>query len=281
MLRHTLITSVLACLRLVAGHGGGQHYTIDGVVYRGNWDFSNNTEGSIQRDWHFDYVIDLDDKNMACGNSGKPSAKSYYAPIKAGNIVSVNYTLYETYGNWLPGDHWGHTIGPMSAYMAACPDEGCEGVDVNAPIWFKIWETGLLNGTWVDGYWAQKDVNEGANLDIPTPASLKPGKYLMRHEMTNLENAFIQWFPNCVQLEVSGSGHNLPATEELVAFPGAYDKDVNKSFVLTYAWAWFYTDHANDTVSALHSHILSMVSYVFRFIRLPGHRFGVDDLWAI
>lgn len=45
----------------------------------------------------------------------------------------------------------------------------------------------------------------------------------MRHEMTNLENAFIQWFPNCIQLEVSGSGQNLPATEELVAFPGAYD----------------------------------------------------------
>lgn len=74
---------------------------------------------------------------MACGKTGKPNAKSYYAPIKAGNTISVNYTVYENYRNyWLPGDHWGHTIGPMSAYMAACPDEGCEGVDVNAPIWF-------------------------------------------------------------------------------------------------------------------------------------------------
>ncbi|KAI1743977.1 glycoside hydrolase [Xylaria scruposa] len=255
MLRSALTTSILACLRLVAGHGGGQHYTIDGVVYRGfvyngkrNWDFSNNTEGSIQRQWHFDYVIDLDDKSMACGNTGMPNAKSHYAPIKAGNIVSVNYTVYENYGNyWLPGDHWNHAMGPMSAYMAACPDKGCEEVDVNSPIWFKIWETGLLNGTWVDGYWAQREVYQGSNLDIPTPASIKPGKYLLRHEMTNLENAFIQWFPNCIQLEVSGSGHSLPAAEELVAFPGAYDKDVDKSFVLTYAWAWL-TDHANDTV---------------------------------
>jgi hypothetical protein len=69
-----------------------------------------------------------------------------------------------------------------------------------------------------------RDVYEGANLDIPTPASLKPGKYLFRHEMLNLQSGNGQWFPNCINLEVRGSGNNLPATNELVAFPGAYDK---------------------------------------------------------
>lgn len=64
----------------------------------------------------------------------------------------------------------------------------------------------------------------GANLDISTPASLKPGKYLLRHEVINLESGPVQFFPNCIQLEVSGSGINMPAANELVKFPGAYDK---------------------------------------------------------
>lgn len=92
------------------------------------------------------------------------------------------------------------------------------------PVRFKVWEAGLLSGTWSDGYWAMRDVFEGANLDIPTPASLKPGKYLFRHEMINLQTGPVQWFPNCIHLDVSGSGSSLPDTEELVAFPGAYDK---------------------------------------------------------
>lgn len=68
------------------------------------------------------------------------------------------------------------------------------------------------------------DVFEGANIDIPVPASLKPGKYLLRHEMINLQTGPVQWFPNCVQLDISSSGSSVPAKEDLVAFPGGYDK---------------------------------------------------------
>lgn len=69
-----------------------------------------------------------------------------------------------------------------------------------------------------------RDVYEGANLDIPTPASLKPGKYLLRHEMINLQTGPVQFFPNCIQLEVRGSGSSLPAPDELVAIASAYEK---------------------------------------------------------
>jgi hypothetical protein len=88
---------------------------------------------------------------------------------------------------------------------------------------FKIWHAGLISGNHT-GYWAMRDVYEGANLDIPIPASLKPGKYLFRHDMLNLQTGPPQWFPNCIQLDVSGEGSSLPADEELVSFPGAYDK---------------------------------------------------------
>lgn len=69
-----------------------------------------------------------------------------------------------------------------------------------------------------------RDVWLGANLDIATPKSLKPGKYLLRHEMINLEAGPAQFFPNCIQLDVAGDGSSVPDPTELVSFPGAYDK---------------------------------------------------------
>jgi lytic cellulose monooxygenase (C1-hydroxylating) len=69
-----------------------------------------------------------------------------------------------------------------------------------------------------------RDVYDGANLDISIPATLKSGKYLLRHEMLNLQSGGIQFFPNCIQLQVTGSGTRLPSDNELVSFPGAYSK---------------------------------------------------------
>lgn len=147
-----------------------------------NWDYPNNTEGSIQRLWTWDHnVYTLDNPDMACGHDGTPHVKSSYAPIQAGSTVTVNYTipLDDPRYLWDGGRQWifGHPYGPMLAYMAACPEEGCEKVDLNFPIWFvtdpyglpcnrekillnvcdsrfKIWEAGLLNGTWTKGHWA-------------------------------------------------------------------------------------------------------------------------------
>jgi lytic cellulose monooxygenase (C1-hydroxylating) len=95
-----------------------------------------NTEGSIQRGWTWgNNVVTLDNPDMACGHDGAPHAVSSHAPIVAGNIVSVNYsaeTIFEDLGRpWT----FGHPYGSMMAYLAACPDEGCESVDINAPIW--------------------------------------------------------------------------------------------------------------------------------------------------
>jgi hypothetical protein len=112
----------------------------------------------------------------------------------------------------------------MNAHMAACPDTGCESVDLTAPIWFKIWEAGLLSGTWTEGHWAIADIaNNYSTLDIPTPKGLKSGKYLLKHDMISIETGQMQIFPNCIQLEVSGDGTEFPEDEELVAFPGGYD----------------------------------------------------------
>ncbi|KAJ3578822.1 hypothetical protein NPX13_g1741 [Xylaria arbuscula] len=241
MLRRAILLS-FGLPYLVSSHGGGQHYIIDGIVYQG-----------IQRLWTWDHnVYTLDNPDMACGHDGTPHVNSYYAPIQAGNIISVNYTvdLNDPRYLWEDGRRFtfGHPYGPMLAYMAACPSEGCETVDMNSPIWFKTWEAGLLNGTWLTGHWAMRDVWMGANVDITTSVSLKPGKYLLRHEMINLESGPVQFFPNCIQLEVTGLGNDLPPPSELVAFPGAYNKDLDISFNIDKGTPWFYVDNGNKTV---------------------------------
>jgi hypothetical protein len=67
--------------------------------------------------------------------------------------------------------------------------------------------------------------NEGVNYTIPS--CLKPGYYLVRHEIIALHNAYkaggAQFYPSCHQLQVSGEGNTVP--EELVSFPGTYGED--------------------------------------------------------
>ncbi|KAF2735191.1 glycoside hydrolase [Polyplosphaeria fusca] len=252
----TIFASALAFVPLISSHGGGFHYTIDGVTYPGAYrTIYDSSIGSIQRYWVWDGLNYPNDTDLACNRPGTPASKSLSAPTTAGSVVSVNYTIPA--GGWT----FGHPIGPMLAYMARCPDVGCDDVDLRAPMWFKIWEKGLVSGTWADGYWAMRDVfTDFKNLDITVPKSLKPGKYLFRHEMVNLQTGPVQFFPNCVQLDVRGEGNSLPKESELVAFPGAYEKDRGLSFPHSERGhkepdgrdspsdaVWLYVLHGNDT----------------------------------
>ncbi|KAF2021440.1 lytic polysaccharide monooxygenase [Aaosphaeria arxii CBS 175.79] len=254
MMSSSAIPLVLLLATIVKGHGGGMHYIIDGVIHDGyDSRVRNNEKGTIQRSWTWDSIPWEENEwwsnipALTCGANGTAWEKSYHAPHRAGSIVSINYTHPE-----LPDYRFGHQHGPMCAYLAACPDEGCEKVDIHAPIWFKIFEKGLKNGTWLDGYWYMKDVESGANLDVQTPKSLRPGKYLLKHDMHNLETGFNQYFTNCVQLDISGEGDKLPAKEKLVSFPQAYDKDWGVSFPPKGSGAeWFYTKKNNEVVYPL------------------------------
>lgn len=214
----TLTAWALSFLTLTTGHGGGMYYTIDGVTHTGNY-YELNNDRSIQLEWDWDAAEYLEDPRMACGFPATPAKDSYHAPIKAGSEISVNYTGPAELGWVHEPTHlytFGHDRGPMTAYLAPCPDTGCETVDVNAPIWVKIFEADLISGNWKHGHWAMADVFWGANLTIPTPKTLKPGKYLLRHEMNNLSNGG-QWFANCIQLDFSGEGTASLPTEVGVA----------------------------------------------------------------
>ncbi|KAK0702136.1 glycoside hydrolase [Lasiosphaeris hirsuta] len=115
-----------------------------------------------------------------------------------------------------------HTHGPLVAYMADCKGP-CDVFDASGEVWFKIFETGLLPG-WtvvdVDGWNQFPYTYDGWNVTIPQ--NLKPGHYLIRHEIIYIENDPAQFYPYCAQLTVTGAEGKSPEKKDLVSFPGAY-----------------------------------------------------------
>lgn len=137
-----------------------------------------------------------------------------HATAAAGSTVTLHWTLW-------PDSH----VGPVVTYMARCPDAGCNNyMPGTAAVWFKIDEIGRTgtSNTWGD---SNLMVNGNAGYKYTIPACLKPGYYLVRHEIIALHAAYsypgAQFYPGCHQLQVAGSGTTVPSAN-LVAFPGAY-----------------------------------------------------------
>lgn len=142
-------------------------------------------------------------------------------------------------GDPLPGTFyypWPHALGPMMVYMAAC-NGPCDEFDPKEEdvVWFKIAEGGYhpeplefndkpdigYHSAWDQGgSWPRQD-----GWSVMIPKSLKPGNYLIRHEIIMIELMPPQWYPQCAQLTVTGEGDKLPSEDYLVSFPGAYSMD--------------------------------------------------------
>ncbi|KAK8867512.1 glycoside hydrolase family 61 protein [Apiospora arundinis] len=225
-MRLSIATGLAALSSRALAHGGVQEYVINDVKYPG-YVWHEPYEGQshlIQRSWHSYPITDPASSNMTCNFRGAAVADAYHAPVAAGSAISASWNE-EGFG-------WVHTVGPLMAYMAACPssDDGCTALsttDIAGLDWFKIAEAGLREGHAVGDKagWLQWDLWENQvtdHWDVVVPATLKPGKYLIRHEIINLELAPVQFYPDCAQLEVSGSGSSVPTAEYLVKFPGGY-----------------------------------------------------------
>ncbi|KAI0018579.1 lytic polysaccharide monooxygenase [Xylariomycetidae sp. FL0641] len=216
-------------LTLVAGHGGLANYTVGDTWYRGfdPDEALSEQEGQdwmVQRIWaSIDPIFSVADAGLACNAPG--TAPPSYIPIAAGADLTAVY--------W----YWLHPVGPMSVWLAWCgpsssssSSSGCEDVDVNALDFFKIWEGGLLEGSVPEGVWYQKQFQRwdgGPDLwPVTIPATLRPGLYVVRHEILSIHIADKpQFYPECAHLNISGDGTAVPSQEYLVRFPGAYAED--------------------------------------------------------
>jgi hypothetical protein len=129
--------------------------------------------------------------------------------------------------------------------MARCPGTSCEGFDGGGAVWFKIQQlglkpgaTGIGGGNWMQDQILSTQIFNSSDphpvvswspsgLETVIPKTLKPGAYLIRHEIFNygVLPKQPQSFPNCAQLMVQGDGTKSPSQEYLVSFPGAYKLD--------------------------------------------------------
>jgi hypothetical protein len=115
----------------------------------------------------------------------------------------------------------------MIAWLTDCKGD-CRTFDTTNADWFKIGEEGLLSGTIQEGEWFQRAF--GTWDGSPSlwseniPKSLKPGNYLVRHEIIALHSENKpQFYPECAHLEVRGNGTGFPGKEFMAKIPGVWN----------------------------------------------------------
>jgi hypothetical protein len=113
--------------------------------------------------------------------------------------------------------------------MASCGGPSCTKFDGTGNVWFKIDEMGLVSGETDTGVWASTLlIQNNLSWTVTVPQQLRPGAYLIRHEILALHSAGApQFYPSCTQLIVAGSGVAFPSDSELVAIPGIYSNDTS------------------------------------------------------
>lgn len=152
-------------------------------------------------------VKDLASPDLVCGpNGGK--AVGTFVKASAGDQLTFEWYHDNRNDDIIDGSH----KGPIITYIA--PYTTGNGVGA---IWSKIAQDGFSNGQWaVD----KLKANNGKNT-FTLPAGLAPGKYLIRQEIIALHEADAafnvnaargaQFYPSCVQVEVTGSGSVVPS----------------------------------------------------------------------
>lgn len=141
--------------------------------------------------------------DIICHKNAKPGALS--APVKAGDTVELQ---------WLPIPWPDSHHGPVITYLANCNGD-CSTVDKTQLKFVKIDEKGLIDDSTPPGIWGADQLRSNNNTwTVTIPESIAPGNYVLRHEIIALHSAGspdgAQNYPQCINLEISGSGTANP-----------------------------------------------------------------------
>ncbi|KAI0416759.1 glycosyl hydrolase family 61-domain-containing protein [Xylaria grammica] len=209
--RSSSLLAALATAAGVAAHGHVSNIVINGVSYQGydptvfpymadppvvvGWTASNTDNGFVEPN-------SFDSGDIVCHKAATPAGG--YAQVAAGDSISIQWDTW-------PDSH----KGPMLDYLAAC-NGPCDSVEKEALEFFKIDEAGILDSSSAPGTWASDVLIENNNTWlVQIPKNLKAGNYILRHETIALHSAGqengAQNYPQCFNLEVTGSGTEVPA----------------------------------------------------------------------
>ncbi|KAK3685151.1 endoglucanase IV [Podospora appendiculata] len=206
----SLLAAALSGAALVAAHGHVNHIIANGVQYQGydvtsfpymasppkvvGWTATNTDNGFVGPE-------SFGSGDIICHKGATPGGG--HATVAAGSSISIQWDT------WPESHH-----GPVIDYLAAC-NGNCETVDKTALSFFKIDGAGLVSGG-APGVWASDTLiaNNNSWL-VQIPATLKPGNYVLRHEIIALHSAGqangAQAYPQCFNLAVTGSGTAVPS----------------------------------------------------------------------
>jgi cellulase len=201
-----LLAALAAAPALVSAHGHVVSISVNGQEIPG-FEPGNPSADSVGwattvTDNGFVLANALSSPDIICHRGATNAAKS--ASVAAGDSISIKWDT------WPESHH-----GPVIDYMASCNGD-CSTVDKTSLEFFKINQGGLLDGSSAPGRWASDQLLEdGLTWTTTIPASLAPGSYVLRHEIVALhegnQESKAQMYPQCINLEVTGSGTEQPA----------------------------------------------------------------------
>ncbi|KAF2667889.1 glycoside hydrolase family 61 protein [Microthyrium microscopicum] len=206
-MKYILTLSALASA--VLAHGGVTGYKFGSTYVKGFTPYNDaSKQKTIQRQWStFNPIEQPNSPSMACNTPGTLAAESQ--SVAAGSQVQAQ---------WNNG--YSHDIGPIVVWMTECPSHACTP---SAAKWFKIDESGLLSGTLPKGNWASgKMIKANYTWTFDIPKALKAGDYLLRTESIAMHSTAPQFYMECAQLKVTGSGMATPPANYRASIPGVY-----------------------------------------------------------
>ncbi|KAI9836216.1 MAG: hypothetical protein M1819_001553 [Sarea resinae] len=201
----------LASAPLVTAHGLLSGIVADGTYYPGykpSYQYEQTPPTvigwSIPEDQDNGFVspVNYTGPDIICHKGATPGGA--HATVSAGSKIELEWT------DWPTSHH-----GPVIDYLANCNGE-CETVDKTSLEFFKIDGVGLIEYDTQPGVWASDQLIANNNTWIvEIPPTIAPGNYVLRHEIIALHSAGevdgAQNYPQCVNLQITGSGTDSPA----------------------------------------------------------------------
>ncbi|KAF1980385.1 glycoside hydrolase [Bimuria novae-zelandiae CBS 107.79] len=193
---HGYVTGVRSNGAITKGSDPVWYYNVQNGQPRpvtAGWDSLNQDNGFVSPDA-------LTTADINCHKSAL--AGQSYVNVKAGDTIDFIWNTW-------PESH----KGPVINYISPCGGE-CTSLTPSSLRWSKISQSGLItpggSGTWA----SDTLIKNSFTASTVIPKNLKPGNYVVRHEIIALHGAQsdngAQLYPQCLNLKVSGSGTVAP-----------------------------------------------------------------------
>lgn len=201
------VTLLAAAAPLVSAHGAVTSYVYASKEYKGYDGFNPSmSKDTSQRSWpSYDPIMSVTDAKMLC-NGGGPAPLNI--TVQAGQNITAKWK------------QWTHQQGPVMVWMYDCQGSfaSCDG---KAKRWFKIDQMGMWGSVPNSNNWGTAIVYKSLAWTNAIPEKVAPGNYLMRHELLALHQTNTpQFYPECVQLIVKGTGTAKAPANCLYNIPG-------------------------------------------------------------